>query len=282
MFPTVEVFGRTVGMYGVCAATGFLLMLLCVALLARRRRVVGPDAAVVMALVAFSGAAVGAVVLYGATNVPLMVQAVGAYLGGSYASLGDLLHDLLLCFGGFVFYGGLIGGLVACCLYSRRRGWDVPEVLDLFAVAVPLFHTFGRIGCFLGGCCYGVEADWGLTFTDSPIASANGVPRVPVQLVESACNLVIFCALLALFLKDRLRGRLVAVYGLAYGAVRFVDEFWRGDAYRGIWGPFSTSQWISLAVAVAAVAYLVAMHRRRARGGRVAVRRPGAPASSEA
>lgn len=276
MFPTVEIFGRTVGMYGVCAAVGFLLMLLCTALLARRRGM-DPDAAVVLALVAFGGAAVGAVVLYGITNIPVMARVVEAFRAGAYPSPLDFVRDLALCFGGFVFYGGLVGGLVACCLYSRRRGWNVPEVLDIFAVAVPLFHVFGRIGCFLGGCCYGVEADWGPVFTDAPIAQANGVHRVPIQLIESACNLVIFCSLLALFLKGRMRGRLVAVYGLAYGTVRFVDEFWRGDAYRGIWGPFSTSQWISVVLVVAAAAYLVCMHRRARRRADAA-----APAGEEA
>lgn len=280
MFPTVEIFGRTVGMYGVCAAVGFLLMLLCVALLARRRGM-DPDATVVLALVAFGGAAVGAVVLYGITNIPVMAQVVEAFRAGSYASPLDFVRDLALCFGGFVFYGGFVGGLVACCLYSRRRGWSVPEVLDIFAVTVPLFHVFGRIGCFLGGCCYGVEADWGPVFTDAPIAQANGVHRVPVQLIESACNLVIFCSLLALFLKGRMRGRLIAVYGLAYGIVRFVDEFWRGDAYRGIWGPFSTSQWISIALVVAAAVYLVCMRRRVRRADAAVPAVEGDAAASE-
>lgn len=262
MLPTVDIFGRTVGTYGICAAAGFLCMLLCVALLARRRGM-NPDLTVVAALVGFAGAAVGAVLLYGATNVPAMVQAVADWRAGAYATPGAFVAALAACFSGFVFYGGLVGGLVACCAYARRQGWDVPEVLDVFAVAVPLFHVFGRVGCFLGGCCYGVEADWGFVYTDVPVASSNGVRRVPIQLVEAACNAVLFGVLLRLFLRGRVRGGLVGVYGLAYAAVRFVDEFWRGDAYRGIWGPLSTSQWISIAVAVAAACYLVALRRRR-------------------
>ena len=264
MFPTFELFGRTVGLYGLCAAVGFLALLLCVALLARRRGLV-PEEEVIVALVSAGGAAVGAVLLYGLTNLPLLAQAVAAYADGSYPGLGAFLADVARCFGGFVFYGGLIGALVACCLYSRRRGYDVLGQLDLFAVAVPLFHVFGRIGCFLGGCCYGVEADWGPVFTLSPIPSANGVPRVPVQLFEAAGNLLIFAGLLALFLKGAFRRRLIAVYGIAYGTLRFVDEFWRGDVYRGIWGPFSTSQWISLALVAGSVVLLIVLRRRRTR-----------------
>ena len=117
----------------------------------------------------------------------------------------------------------------------------------------------------MGGCCYGVEAGWGPVFYDSPIWMANGVHRVPIQLFEAVGNACIFSLLLALFVKDRLRGRLIAVYGISYGVLRFVDEFWRGDAYRGVWGPFSTSQWISLLVVVASVALLVVLHRRNVR-----------------
>lgn len=261
MLPTVEVFGRTIGMYGVCAAVGLLLMLLCVSLLARRRAY-NPDDVVVAALVSFVGVAVGAVLLYGITNIPVIAQIVEAYRAGRYTSLGDCLADIVQCFSGFVFYGGLFGGFVAYVLYCRHKRWDVAQMLDLFAVAVPLFHVFGRIGCFMGGCCYGVEADWGFVYTQAPAAQANGVTRVPIQLIEAGCNLALFAALLGLFLKDRLRGRLIGVYGVAYALIRFVDEFWRGDAYRGIWGPFSTSQWISIALLVVSVAYLVVRARR--------------------
>ena len=262
MYPTIEIAGRTIGLYGVCAALGFLAMLLCVGLLARRRSM-RPENEVIVALVAFGGAAVGAVVLYGITNIPVLVRVFEAQASGLYPSFSAFLNDVAACLSGFVFYGGLIGALVAGVLYSRHCGYNVLDQLDLFAVAVPLFHVFGRIGCFLGGCCYGVEADWGPVFTQAPVPDANGVGRVPIQLIESACNVVIFLTVLTLFLKNRLRGRLIAVYGILYSTVRFVDEFWRGDVYRGIWGPFSTSQWISLAVFAASVLLLVVLHRRR-------------------
>lgn len=264
MYPSLDVFGRTVGLYGLCAAVGFLAMLLRVAVLARRRGLV-PEDEVVVALVSSAGAAVGAVLLYGITNVPVLARVFQAYGEGLYPSFGAFAVDAAACFGGFVFYGGLIGALAACVLYCRWRRYNVLEQLDLFAVAIPLFHAFGRIGCFMGGCCYGVEADWGPVFTQSPISSANGVPRVPIQLIESACNLAIFAVVLALFLKGRCRGRLIAVYGMLYACVRFVDEFWRGDAYRGIWGPFSTSQWISLVLFAASLVLFIVLARRASR-----------------
>lgn len=247
-----------------CAAAGFLALLLCVSLLSRRRGL-NPDETVVAALVSMVGVVLGASLLYGITNIPLMVRIVDAYAAGSYAGFGDFARDIASCFGGFVFYGGLGGGVAACCLYARHRRWRVGEVLDVLAVGVPLFHVFGRIGCFLGGCCYGVESSWGIVYAHSPIEQANGVVRVPIQLIEAACNAGIFAVLLGMFVGGRARGRLLAVYGVMYGTVRFVDEFWRGDAYRGIWGPFSTSQWISLAVVAVCAAVLAAWFIRRGR-----------------
>lgn len=260
MYPTVTVFGQTLGVYGICAAIGLLALLGCVALLARRRGLL-PEDEVICALVSLIGVAVGASVLYGLTNAGTIGRILAS--AASYPSVGALLGDLARCFDGFVFYGGLIGGIVAGSIYARVRGWDVLTHLDIFAVAIPLFHTFGRIGCFFGGCCYGVEASWGVTYTINPIAQANGVPRVPIQLIEAASNLVIFFVLLVLFRRGALSRRLIGVYGLLYGVVRFVDEFWRGDAYRGFLGPLSTSQWISLAVIAASVALLVVVGRHQ-------------------
>ena len=104
-------------------------------------------------------------------------------------------------------------------------------------------------------------------YTHDPIGLANGVPRFPVQLVEAGVELVLFLVLLGLFLRGRGRGKLMACWALAYAPARFLLEFLRGDAYRGFFGPLSTSQWISIAVFVATVAFL-AWHRHRAAGGR--------------
>ena len=138
--------------------------------------------------------------------------------------------DLAACFGGSVFYGGLAGAVVAGSLFVRARGGRVLEHLDVFAVGIPLFHALGRVGCFLGGCCYGVEWPGGVVYTHDPIGLANGVPRFPVQLVEAGVELVLFLVLLGLFLRGRGRGKLMACWALAYAPARFPLEFLRGDA----------------------------------------------------
>ena len=120
------------------------------------------------------------------------------------------------------------------------------------------FTCFGRIGCFLGGCCYGVESEHGVVFTDSLIESANGVPRVPVQLYEAVFELALFFALWALLNKGVLKNRLLLVYLFSYAVGRFILEFWRGDEYRGFLFGLSTSQVVSILVfAVSAVLFIV-------------------------
>ena len=127
---------------------------------------------------------------------------------------------------------------------------------------LPLIHALGRVGCFCAGCCYGVEAaePWGIPFTHA-IAAPNGVPLLPVQLYECAAELMIFLFLLWYAPRAASKGGILRAYMLAYAPVRFVLEFFRGDVVRGIYGPLSTSQWISLAVMAAAIVWLVRKRR---------------------
>lgn len=120
--------------------------------------------------------------------------------------------------GGSVFYGGLLGGILAGAVYLRRKGRPLDLWASLTAPAIPLFHVFGRVGCFLGGCCYGLPSAWGFVYRYSPVAEANGVSRFPVQLVEAAWNLVLF--LLLARLQRRGRDRLLPLYLALYAPAR--------------------------------------------------------------
>ena len=142
-------------------------------------------------------------------------------------------------------------GEVRSFLQSCARYW-----LDVF-------HFDGlRMDAICAGCCYGVEAaePWGIPFTHA-IAAPNGVPLLPVQLYECAAELMIFLFLLWYAPRAASKGGILRAYMLAYAPVRFVLEFFRGDVVRGIYGPLSTSQWISLAVMAAAVVWLVRERR---------------------
>lgn len=153
--------------------------------------------------------------------------------------------------GGFVFYGGLIGALLA--LWLAAKLWPrllSPASLRLLlrsvTFAIPLAHGFGRIGCFLSGCCYGVSYDGpgSVTYLSS-FSAPNGVPLFPVQLLE-ACTLFALSTVLFLIHRHAKSPDSFTCYLLFYGSIRFLLEFLRGDAVRGHLGLLSTSQWISL------------------------------------
>lgn len=246
MFPVFYIFGKQIGMYGVCAVLGFLAVGLVGARLGKRRGIASEDI-ILGVLAAAIGLFVGGHILFGLTNIGTLVQLFGNI--GSYTVRG-FLYGLGAVFGGSVFYGGLLGGIAAIFIFCRiSKSIDRNDLLDIMAVCVPLFHTFGRIGCFLGGCCYGIPSSFGFTVTENQINPAVcGVNRFPVQLIEAGCNLVIFFVLLKFFGKERLSGRMMYIYLLIYPVVRFVLEFFRGDEIRGIWFGLSTSQWISIAL----------------------------------
>ena len=120
-------------------------------------------------------------------------------------------------------------------------------MFDAVAVAIPLFHAFGRVGCFLGGCCYGVACDVGFTAHGNTLyPELNDVNRLPIQLIESGLNLILFFVLLVLYKKKKFQHRMVIVYFYIYPVIRFIDEFFRGDEIRGFLFGLSTSQIISI------------------------------------
>ena len=161
---------------------------------------------------------------------------------------------------GFVFFGGLFAGALTLYVFMKKHRHPIAPVLDLFTPAVPLAHAFGRIGCFLAGCCYGTTCDlpWAVTFTSSNSLAPLNIPLHPVQLYES-----VFLFLLTGFLVlienkiRRIPGRLLPLYVFFYGCWRFMIEFLRGDPRGQIPGTFlSTTQGVALvAVAVSAAAF---------------------------
>ena len=120
------------------------------------------------------------------------------------------------------------------------------EYLDLMIPSVALAQAFGRIGCFLAGCCYGKETDSciGVVFSHSDFAP-NGVKLLPTQLIMAAGDLVIMAVLLYYASKKPIRGRVSALYLILYSVGRFAVEFLRNDD-RGTVGIFSTSQFIAI------------------------------------
>lgn len=171
--------------------------------------------------------------------------------------------------GGYVFYGGVIGGALGLMIYAKQFKLSTVDFFDMGALVVPFGHAFGRVGCFFSGCCYGIEHDGFLSYTyeyamgqDTPL----GVPLLPVQLIEAFGLLCIFAVILLLYrAKPMQRGRELLAYLTLYPILRFTLEFFRGDKVRGGFLGISTSQWISLALLLTAVSAAAVLATRRSR-----------------
>ena len=239
MFPYFEIFGKTIGMYAVCAVIGFFVAIWLCVRLAKKIDMSFEDI-ILTFLILLAGLMAGGHLLYAITNIDEAI---------SYIKANGFDWDCVkLLFGGNVFYGGFIGSIITLKLYGKSKKTLIKEgFIDIYSVCVPLFHAFGRIGCFLGGCCYGVESDFGFIATNNNLVPGLcGVRRFPISLVECAFNLILFGVLLYLYKKQKFSGKMVYLYMLTYPVGRFVFEFFRGDVYRGIYLGLSTSQWISI------------------------------------
>ena len=211
-------------------------------------------------LIAYGGGVIGAHILYGLVGFDQIIWFVRNI--NSIDSFGTLINRIVAIFGGGVFYGGLLGGMAAGAIYFKKAALNA-KYADIAITSVPLFHVFGRIGCFMGGCCYGIESSFGFTYTRALVPEANGVSRFPVQLLESLLCLLLFLAMYFLIKRRLLCGKLVPFYFISYGIIRFSLEFLRGDEIRGRWLIFSTSQWISIVLIIAGIIWLALKAREK-------------------
>jgi len=183
-----------------------------------------------------------------------------------------LLFSLDFLRSGGVFYGGLIGALIAGYILMRR--WHLPwwKTADACAPGIALGNVLGRQGCFSAGCCWGKPTNlpWGVRFSELG-HEVTGVPidakLHPTQLYESLAMLVVFFFLLWLHKRKKFSGQVILAYAAIYATVRFLIEFVRDDPRGDILGlttltGLSTSQIIGLVVGVAALITLVIRWRR--------------------
>lgn len=168
---------------------------------------------------------------------------------------------------GFVVYGGIIGGIFAGYLFVRRHKLNFLEYFDLVMPQIALAQGFGRIGCLLAGCCYGLqtESPFHIIFHESDYAP-NNIPLLPTQPISSILNFLNFFALLLISKRVKASGQVAGFYLIFYSAGRFILEFFRGDLERGNVGVLSTSQFISTITFLIGIAIVIVrgiQHKRK-------------------
>lgn len=160
-------------------------------------------------LAALAGAFLGAKVVY--------------FFAEGYLHLGapDMWRQLAT---GKSILGGLLGGYAAVEIVKRLTGYSAVTG-DWFALIVPVGISLGRVGCWIDGCCHGIECQpaW---FT---VRDAAGLARWPAVPVEILFNLVALVTILSLRRAQKLPGQHFHLYLVGYGAFRFVHEFVRDE-----------------------------------------------------
>lgn len=226
----------TIHGYGLMIAVGFLLCVV-MGMYRAKRHELSSEAMLDIALIGIVAGFLGAKILYIIVEFPTFIKSPMRVLGSE----------------GFVVYGGIIAGVISAIIYCRIKKLEFFKYFDLAAPSIALAQGFGRIGCFLAGCCYGRETDsWcGVTFPEGSLAPA-GVKLIPTQLLSSAGDFLIVVLLLLFHRKSKHTGNVGALYMLLYGVGRFIIEIFRSDD-RGAIGVLSTSQAISIVIVVGGI-----------------------------
>ncbi|MBQ1928939.1 MAG: prolipoprotein diacylglyceryl transferase [Clostridia bacterium] len=246
----INFFGRVIPVYGLLFFIGIFVAAAVAALICKKKSIDRYDV-VCSAIYSMIGAGIGSKLLFILVSLRQIIEL-------------ELTFEEIIR-GGFVFYGGLIGGALGLLIYTKQFKLKTLPLFDLYAVVLPLGHAFGRVGCFFAGCCYGMEyhGPFSHTYTSSIGNTPVGVPLFPVQLLESGLLVVLFIIGLIIYLKLNLPvGMQTALYACEYAVVRFTLEFLRGDSERGSFLYLSTSQWTSILV-IAFVIISVIIFKRK-------------------
>jgi phosphatidylglycerol:prolipoprotein diacylglycerol transferase len=191
--------------------------------------------------------------------------------------LADCTAPLRFWQGGLVFLGGAILAAITTLLIARRQQLKLGAVADALAPGVAIAHVFGRLGCFMVGCCYGKPFASGVHFPKGSVAymelqnrgllppsASTTMGLHPTQLYESLGELCLFILLLIFGTRRPFSGAIALAYGIGYGILRISLEFFRDDELQSTRIP-SSAQIMSLLLVVICVIAFVYLNRRSQR-----------------
>ncbi|MEI7751350.1 MAG: prolipoprotein diacylglyceryl transferase [Candidatus Omnitrophota bacterium] len=227
--------------YGLCIAIGVLLSIFLMKRRALKEGFPGPDDVLDMAFAVLVWGFLGARLFY-------VIQNFSYYRA-------DPLKIFAVWEGGLIFYGGAIAAFLGLALKARKKKWPFWKILDFLVPYGALTHAFGRIGCFLNGCCFGKACDfpWAVRFPELPYAVH------PTQLYEAFYDLVLFAFLIQRRKRIRFEGEISLLYLLLYGMGRYTIEFLREPSWQ--WMGLTSNQWLSVVIVV--TAFVLFQSRRR-------------------
>jgi phosphatidylglycerol:prolipoprotein diacylglycerol transferase len=248
----IQLGSLTIHSYGVMLALGFFAGLWTATRRARLANV-SPDTVADTTLWLMIGSIIGARFVY-----------VTTYWKQQFADQ-PLREIFMVQHGGLVFYGGLLGAILACAIYFRWKKLPIWKMADVFAPSIALGSVFGRIGCLLNGCCYGraCSLPWQIHFPAGH--ETQGVGVHPTEIYDALLNLILYLFLAWRFRRKKFDGEVFATYLMIYAVFRSIVEFFRGDYpvdhIHG--GLFTSAQLLSVPIFVAGLALAIFLSRRK-------------------
>ncbi len=166
---------------------------------------------------------------------------------------------------GMSFHGGVIGFLLASWAFCVFKKQKFLPLMDIVAVSVPLAYVFGRIGNFLNQELYGRVVPDSSGFGAKIGILVDGVLRYPSQLLEAFLEGIVVFVIVCIAAKyTKTTGMLIAIYGISYGIMRFIAEYWREpDVQMGLFGGFSMGQILCSMMICAGIALIVYLQRQK-------------------
>ena len=236
-------------------ALAFLAGLWTATLRARREKISGEVIADVT-LWLMVGGIIGARIVYVAT-----------YWREEFADQ-SISEIFMIQHGGLVYYGGLIGAMIAGMIYIRWKKLPLWKIADVLAPSCALGNVFGRIGCLLNGCCYGraCSLPWAISFPPGNPLGSPTYPVHPTEIYDALLNFGVYLFLAWLFRRKKFDGQIFATYLLCYAVTRSFVEYFRGDYtnlhyHLGL----TPAQWISVPIFVTGLALAAVLSRREAK-----------------
>lgn len=185
-----------------------------------------------------------------------------AYVSTRLSSFeGEWWKVIAIWEGGIALFGGLTGGAIALFVSARRLNLNVRGFLDALAPALPLAQAVGRWGNYFNQELFGTPTDlpWGLVIDpqNRPAAYPDAATFHPAFLYESLWNIALAATIIWLGKRyPSLHGRLIGVYLVGYGVIRFLLELIRTDTTFRFLG-LSRNAWVSIGVVLVGAAVLL-------------------------
>lgn len=235
-----NLFGLEISFYGILMAVGFLSAFLIVWTLLKKRGELKPDITIDLLLIIFPTAIIGARIYY------------IIFSGRSWS----FVEMLSVWDGGLAIYGGIIGGFLGVLIYSLIKKINLLKLTDVIAPALILGQAIGRIGCYLSGCCYGIEVTNPNLMWFPLSTNINGVWHLSTYFYESFWNMLGFIFLIIVYNKTKQTGLSTGIYLAFYGLGRFIIEGFRGDSlYIGTLKVSQILSFILFAVGILLIVY---------------------------